>query len=165
MSMQLYYPMGFNHDSNRAGYAYAFSLSIFTYADFLLANVFADISFLPLPSVLLVEMFAVTLGQAVAALAPTIYSAAMTNPFLLVSFYSPLLVSKPTHPCFALQVIFSLFCGVTVPPNVMPSFFRSWLYHLDPFTYIIEGLVTNELHDLPIVVSPTLLVLHSVISD
>ncbi|GAA6025142.1 hypothetical protein JCM11491_000230 [Sporobolomyces phaffii] len=101
----LYYPMGFNTDSNRAGYAYAF--------------------------ILLVEMFAVTLGQAVAALAPTIYSAAMTNPFLLV--------------------IFSLFCGVTVPPNVMPSFFRSWLYHLDPFTYIIEGLVTNELHGLPVV--------------
>lgn len=50
------------------------------------------------------------------------------------------------------QVIFSLFCGVTVPPNVMPAFFRSWLYHLDPFTYIIEGLVTNELHNLPIVV-------------
>ncbi|GAA5847541.1 hypothetical protein JCM3766R1_000227 [Sporobolomyces carnicolor] len=101
----LYYPMGFNTDSNRAGYAFAF--------------------------ILLVEMFAVTLGQAVAALAPTIYSAAMTNPFLLV--------------------IFSLFCGVTVPPNVMPAFFRSWLYHLDPFTYIIEGLVTNELHNLPIV--------------
>jgi ABC-type multidrug transport system permease subunit len=50
------------------------------------------------------------------------------------------------------QVIFSLFCGVTVPVNVMPSFFSSWLYHLDPFTYIIEGLVTNELHGLEIVV-------------
>ncbi|GAA5882789.1 hypothetical protein JCM16303_002456 [Sporobolomyces ruberrimus] len=101
----LYYPMGFNTDSNRAGYAFAFILAV--------------------------EMFAVTLGQAVAALAPTIYSAAMTNPFLLV--------------------IFSLFCGVTVPPNVMPPFFRAWLYHLDPFTYIIDGLVTNELHNLAIV--------------
>ncbi|GAA5846326.1 hypothetical protein JCM5353_001490 [Sporobolomyces roseus] len=101
----LYYPMGFNHASDRAGYAFAF--------------------------ILLVELFAVTLGQAVAALAPTIYSAAMTNPFLLV--------------------IFSLFCGVTVPPNVMPEFFRVWLYRLDPFTYIIDGMVTNELHNLPIV--------------
>ncbi|GAA5923733.1 uncharacterized protein JCM15063_003745 [Sporobolomyces koalae] len=100
----LYYPMGFNTDSNRAGYAFAF--------------------------IFLVEMFAVTLGQAVAALAPTVYSAAMTNPFLLV--------------------IFSLFCGVTITPPNMPAFFRAWLYHLDPFTYIIEGLVTNELHNLPI---------------
>ncbi|GAA5979902.1 hypothetical protein JCM11641_007581 [Rhodosporidiobolus odoratus] len=100
----LYYPMGFNMDSNRAGYAYAF--------------------------ILLTELFAVTMGQAVAALAPTIYAAAMTNPFLLV--------------------VFSLFCGVTVPKNNMPHFFRAWLYYLDPFTWLISGLVTNEMHDLQI---------------
>ncbi|GAA6062867.1 hypothetical protein JCM10212_000789 [Sporobolomyces blumeae] len=100
-----YFPIGFNTSSDRAGYAFAMILAT--------------------------ELFAVTLGQAVAALAPTIYSAAMTNPFLLV--------------------IFSLFCGVTVPPNVMPSFFSSWLYYLDPFTWIIAGLVPNELHDLPVV--------------
>ncbi|GAA5952195.1 hypothetical protein JCM10213_004061 [Rhodosporidiobolus nylandii] len=100
----LYYPMGFNMDSNRAGYAYAF--------------------------ILLTELFAVTMGQAVAALAPTIYAAAMTNPLLLV--------------------IFSLFCGVTVPKPNMPYFWRSWLYYLDPFTWLISGLTSNELHNLPI---------------
>ncbi|GAA5965734.1 hypothetical protein JCM21900_006739 [Sporobolomyces salmonicolor] len=100
----LYFPMGFNFDNNRAGYAYAF--------------------------IFLVELFAVTLGQAVAALAPTIYSAAMTNPFLLV--------------------MFSLFCGVTIPKPEMPYFWRSWMLHLDPFTYIINGLVSNELHGLEI---------------
>ncbi|GAA5828045.1 hypothetical protein JCM11251_005707 [Rhodosporidiobolus azoricus] len=100
----LYYPMGFNMDSDRAGYAFAF--------------------------ILLTELFAVTMGQAVAALAPTIYAAAMTNPFLLV--------------------VFSLFCGVTVPPNSMPHFWRSWLYYLDPFTWLISGLVTNELEGLDI---------------
>lgn len=69
--------MGFNTDSNRAGYAFAFSASRL---EPLYIRQEADLS----PTVLLVEMFAVTLGQAVAALAPTIYSAAMTNPFLLV---------------------------------------------------------------------------------
>lgn len=39
----------------------------------------------------------------------------------------------------------------------MPEFFRVWLYRLDPFTYIIDGMVTNELHNLPIVVSHTIL--------
>ena len=47
------------------------------------------------------EFFAVGLGQGVAALAPSIYTAAMANPFLLV--------------------IFGLFCGVTIPPQVRTS--------------------------------------------
>lgn len=41
--------------------------------------------------VLITEVFSVTLGQAVAALSPSIFVAALFNPFLLV--------------------IFSLFCG------------------------------------------------------
>ncbi|GAA5932006.1 hypothetical protein JCM1841_003594 [Sporobolomyces salmonicolor] len=100
----LYWPIGLSSESNRAGYAFAF--------------------------ILLVEFFAVTMGQAVAALAPTMYAAQMTNPFLLI--------------------IFALFCGVTVPPPSIPHFWRSWLYHLNPFTYIVSGLVSNELHDLKI---------------
>ncbi|GJN91548.1 hypothetical protein Rhopal_004571-T1 [Rhodotorula paludigena] len=100
----LYYPVGFNTDSVRAGYGFGM--------------------------ILLTELFAVTMGQAVAALAPTIYAAAMTNPFLLV--------------------IFSLFCGVTIPKPDMPRFFRVWLYYLNPMTWLIAGLVTNELHGLEI---------------
>lgn len=123
----LYYPVGFNTDSVRAGYGFGM--------------------------ILLTELFAVTMGQAVAALAPTIYAAAMTNPFLLV--------------------IFSLFCGVTIPKPDMPRFFRVWLYYLvrgslvppsttdvltvlvqNPMTWLIAGLVTNELHGLEIRVRP-----------
>ncbi|KWU42587.1 hypothetical protein RHOSPDRAFT_20945 [Rhodotorula sp. JG-1b] len=99
----LYYPVGMNSDSNRAGYAFAM--------------------------ILITEMFAVTLGQAVASLAPSIYSAAMTNPFLLI--------------------IFSLFCGVTVPKPNMPSFYSKY-YWLNPLTYLISGLTVNELHGLPV---------------
>ncbi|BGP56642.1 ATP-binding cassette transporter snq2 [Rhodotorula sphaerocarpa] len=101
----LYYPSGFNMETTRAGYAFAM--------------------------ILLTEMFAVTLGQAVAALAPSIYSAAMTNPFLLV--------------------IFSLFCGVTVPrPNMPSKFFSDFVYYVDPLTWLISGLTVNELHGLEI---------------
>lgn len=32
----------------------------------------------------------------------------------------------------------------------MPGFFRAWLYYLNPITWLIAGLVTNELHDLEI---------------
>jgi hypothetical protein len=91
------------------------------------------------------------MGQAVAALAPTIYAAAMTNPFLLVvfslfcgtflSFSSLSPLATLTRPPLT---------GVTVPAPSLPRFWRVWLYHLNPFTYLISGLVTNELHGLEI---------------
>lgn len=56
----LYYPVGFQHESGRAGYAFAM--------------------------ILVVEIFSVTLGQAVAALSPSIQVAALFNPFLLIIF-------------------------------------------------------------------------------
>ncbi|ORY59909.1 pleiotropic drug resistance ABC transporter [Leucosporidium creatinivorum] len=104
----LYYPMGFNKATDRAGYQFFV--------------------------VLVTEFFAVTLGQGVAALSPSIYIAALQNPFLLV--------------------IFSLFCGVTIPKPNMPYFWRSWLYDLDPFTRIISGMVSTELHGLSITCLP-----------
>ncbi|KAK4046639.1 ATP-binding cassette transporter snq2 [Microbotryomycetes sp. JL201] len=101
----LYYPMGFNTDSSRAG-----------------------LQFLV---VLVVELFSVTLGQAIAAYSPSIYIAAIQNPFFLV--------------------ILSLFCGVTAPIPTLPAFYRAWLPYLNPFTHIISAMVTTELHDLPVV--------------
>lgn len=103
-----YFLTGFNTDSNRAGYAFLM--------------------------ILFVEIFAVTLGQAVAALSPSIFIAAQMN--------SPIIV------------FLSLFCGVTVPQPVMPKFWRQWMYNLDPYTRMIAGLVVNELHDLRINCAP-----------
>jgi ABC-type multidrug transport system permease subunit/energy-coupling factor transporter ATP-binding protein EcfA2 len=80
--------------------------------------------------IVIVEIYAVTLGQAVAALCPSITVAALFNPFLLV--------------------LFSVFSGVTAPPATLPTFWRSWMYHLDPFTYLIEGLVSDVLQDVPV---------------
>ncbi|KHO01599.1 BMR1-like protein [Metarhizium album ARSEF 1941] len=80
--------------------------------------------------VLITEVFAVTLGQGLAALTPSPRISAQFNPFL--------------------TIIFALFCGVTVPAPQIPAFWRAWLYHLDPFTRLISGMVTTALHELPV---------------
>ncbi|KIW01615.1 uncharacterized protein PV09_07086 [Verruconis gallopava] len=76
--------------------------------------------------VLITEFFSVTLGQMIAALTPTPFIAALTNPFVII--------------------VFALFCGVTVPRPQIPKFWRAWLYELDPFTRLIGGMVVTELH-------------------
>ncbi|KAK9767895.1 ATP-binding cassette transporter snq2 [Basidiobolus ranarum] len=71
-------------------------------------------------------LFCVSLGQMIASFSTSKQMAALLNPF----FFSML----------------NLFCGVVVPYNSMPGFWKAWMYWLDPFHYWIEGLVTNELH-------------------
>jgi len=44
-----------------------------------------------------------------------------------------------------------LFSGVLAPPSSLPTFWRSWMYPLDPFHYFLEGVITDVL--LPIQVS------------
>ncbi|KAI9613839.1 hypothetical protein H4Q26_009689 [Puccinia striiformis f. sp. tritici PST-130] len=100
-----YFITGFNSSSDRAGYAFLM--------------------------IWMVEMFAVTLGQAIAALSPSIFIASQIN--------SPI------------SVMMNLFCGVTVPHAQMPKFWRDWMYELDPYTRIISGLLVNELHEMPVV--------------
>ncbi|KAI9889208.1 MAG: hypothetical protein M1814_005724 [Vezdaea aestivalis] len=81
--------------------------------------------------ILVTELFSVTLAQMVSALTPSSFIAALVNPFIIVTF--------------------ALFCGVTVPKPQIPKFWRSWLYHLVPFTRLIGGMLVTELHDLPVV--------------
>ncbi|QUC23777.1 uncharacterized protein UV8b_08018 [Ustilaginoidea virens] len=81
--------------------------------------------------ILITEVFAVTLGQGLAALTPSPRVAALFEPFN--------------------YVIFALFCGVTIPASQMPGFWRAWLYQLDPFTRLIGGMVTTALHGLEVV--------------
>lgn len=80
--------------------------------------------------VVLTELFSVFLGLAVAALTPSAYIASLFTPFLLITF--------------------SLFCGVTVPPPSIPKFWRSWLYRLNPFTYLVGGMMETELSGLTV---------------
>ncbi|KAH9815156.1 pleiotropic drug resistance ABC transporter [Melampsora americana] len=103
-----YFSNGFNTSSNRAGYAFLM--------------------------ILFMEVFAVTLGQAIAALSPSMFIASQMN--------APIVV------------FLSLFCGVIVPQSAMPKFWRDWMLQLDPYTRIMGGLVVNELHGLRITCAP-----------
>lgn len=62
--------------------------------------------------IIIVELFSVTMGQMISALTPSTFIAVLFNPFIII--------------------VFSLFCGVTIPPQEIPAFWRSWLYELNP---------------------------------
>ncbi|KAG0149123.1 hypothetical protein CROQUDRAFT_714111 [Cronartium quercuum f. sp. fusiforme G11] len=103
-----YYLPGFPHESERSGYAFLF--------------------------VFLVELYSISLGQAIASLSPSVFIASQINPPLIVSL--------------------NLFSGVTVPRPNIPSFWRGWMYNLNPSSRLIAGLLVNAIHDLPIVCEP-----------
>jgi ATP-binding cassette subfamily G (WHITE) protein 2 (SNQ2) len=44
-----------------------------------------------------------------------------------------------------------LFAGVLTPPSQMPKFWESWMYHLDPFRYFMEGVITTALAPVTII--------------
>ncbi|KAG0265706.1 hypothetical protein DFQ27_000439 [Actinomortierella ambigua] len=79
-------------------------------------------------------LFALTIGQVIAAWTPSTQIAALINPFVFS--------------------ILNLFCGVMIPYDTMPRFWRSWLYWLDPYRYVIEGLVVTQLHGVPVRCEP-----------
>ncbi|SCZ91281.1 BZ3500_MvSof-1268-A1-R1_Chr1-2g01305 [Microbotryum saponariae] len=103
----LYYPIGFQFESSRAGFQFFM--------------------------ILIVELWSVTLGQGVAALSPSVYIAAVSNPFILV--------------------ILSLFCGITITPPNIPKAFH-WLYQLNPQTRIVSALIATALYELPVQCTP-----------
>lgn len=102
--LPLYYIPGLRPESSRAGYQFFI--------------------------ILITELFSITLGQVLAALAPSAYMSTQFDPFVMITF--------------------ALFCGVTIPKLQMPGFWRAWLYELNPFTRLIAGMVTTELHELPV---------------
>lgn len=77
------------------------------------------------------ELFYVGFGQAIASFSPNELLAS-----LLVPVFFTFVVS---------------FCGVLVPAQSLPSFWRAWMYPLTPFHYLLEGLLGLVVHDIPIV--------------
>jgi ATP-binding cassette, subfamily G (WHITE), member 2, SNQ2 len=75
--------------------------------------------------VLITEMFAVTLGQLIASITPSLQIAAL--------FTTPI------------QIVLANMCGVTVPYPSLIKFWRSWLYQLDPFTRMLAAMLSTEL--------------------
>jgi len=76
--------------------------------------------------------------------------------FMVVSF-GQLLASLSPNVALAMLIlpifntILFLFSGVLAPPQTLPVFWRSWMYHLDPFRYFLEGIITTILK--PVVVT------------
>ena len=66
----------------------------------------------------------------VAALTPNAFIANLLNPPIMITF--------------------GLFCGVTIPRPSMPAFWGSWLNPLDPMTRLVSGMMSTELHLLPV---------------
>ncbi|RHZ45989.1 putative ABC transporter [Aspergillus thermomutatus] len=76
------------------------------------------------------ELYYVSFGQFIAALSPN-------------ELFASLLV-----PCFFTFVV--AFCGVVVPYAAMPHFWRSWMYWLTPFHYLVEGFLGVLTHNVPV---------------
>ncbi|KAE8392144.1 ABC-2 type transporter-domain-containing protein [Aspergillus alliaceus] len=83
---------------------------------------------------MLFEMFYVGFGQFIAALAPN-------------ELFASLLV-----PCFFIFVV--SFCGVVVPYRALIPFWRSWMYWLTPFHYLLEGFLGVVTHNVPVRCAP-----------
>ncbi|KAI9021509.1 ABC-2 type transporter-domain-containing protein [Phycomyces nitens] len=82
-------------------------------------------------TIVAIVLWAVSLGFVIAAASELATVAAVINPL----FMSTLI----------------LFCGLMQPESAMPTFWRRWMYWIDPFHYYIEGLAVNELEHLKIV--------------
>ncbi|KAF9888082.1 hypothetical protein FE257_009347 [Aspergillus nanangensis] len=80
--------------------------------------------------VMLYELFYVGFGQFIAAFSPNV-------------LFASLLV--PTFFTFVIS-----FCGVVVPYSALIHFWRSWMYWLTPFKYLLEGLLGVVIHEVPV---------------
>ncbi len=79
------------------------------------------------------ELFYVSMGQAIASFAPNDLLASILVPF------------------FFLFVV--AFCGVVVPYAGLPYFWRSWMYWLSPFHYLLEAILGTLTHGVTVTCS------------
>lgn len=75
--------------------------------------------------IMFLMLFAVSLGQLISAISPSVQVAVLFNPVI--------------------GLMFNTFCGVTIPYPTLISFWRSWLYELSPYTRQISTMVSAEL--------------------
>ncbi|EPS41519.1 hypothetical protein H072_4554 [Dactylellina haptotyla CBS 200.50] len=77
------------------------------------------------------EVYFISFGQAIASFSPN-------------EMLASLLV-----PVFFLFVV--SFAGIVVPYAGLPTFWRSWMYHLSPFRYLLEGFLGILTHDVRVI--------------
>lgn len=88
--------------------------------------------------ILLFQIWIAPFGMWIAAMCADITMISMVNPFLFV--------------------VTNAFTGILVPYQLLPTFFRSWLYWANPLTYLVRGLFGNVLHGVQVECSPQELV-------
>ncbi|KAK6354983.1 hypothetical protein TWF696_004109 [Orbilia brochopaga] len=77
------------------------------------------------------EIYFISFGQAIASFAPNEMLAGLLVPFFFIFIIS--------------------FAGIMVPYEGLPSFWRSWMYPLSPFRYLLEGFLSVLTHNIPVV--------------
>ncbi|KAF8711513.1 hypothetical protein AX14_013219 [Amanita brunnescens Koide BX004] len=75
--------------------------------------------------ILFLFLFGISLGQLIAATSPSMQVAVLFNPFLIW--------------------FLGTFCGITVPYPTLISFWKSWIYPLNPYTRMMAAAVSTEL--------------------
>ncbi|KAJ5885530.1 hypothetical protein N7495_010040 [Penicillium taxi] len=85
---------------------------------------------------ILFESLYTSIGQAIAAYAPNEYFAAVMNPVLIGAG----LIA---------------FAGVVVSYDQIQPFWRYWIYSLDPFNYLVGGLLGEVLWDVQVKCEPS----------
>ena len=83
---------------------------------------------------MLFQLYYSSFAQAVATISPN----AMIASMLFATLFSFVIV----------------FCGVVQPPPQLPYFWRKWMFRLSPFTWIVEGMMGNVIHDQPVQCEP-----------
>jgi len=71
----------------------------------------------------------------------------------VAAFSANAMISSVLFSTFFSFVI--VFNGVVQPPSQLPYFWRSWMYRLTPFTYLIEGLLVNAVSGSSVVCKTT----------
>ncbi|EGG25223.1 hypothetical protein DFA_03471 [Cavenderia fasciculata] len=74
--------------------------------------------------------FCVSFGQAIGAVCMNMFFAMIIVPLLIVFLF--------------------LFSGVMMPPDQIPTFWREWVYHLNPARYFMEGIIANVLEHVDV---------------
>ncbi|GAC74993.1 pleiotropic drug resistance proteins [Moesziomyces antarcticus T-34] len=83
---------------------------------------------------MLFQIYFQTFAAAIAAMSPN----PMIASILFSTFFSFVIV----------------FCGVVQPPPQLPYFWRSWLFYLSPFTWLVEGMLGSVLTGRPVRCAP-----------
>jgi ATP-binding cassette, subfamily G (WHITE), member 2, SNQ2 len=79
---------------------------------------------------MLYELVYTGIGQFIAAYAPNAVFASLVNPLIIGTLVS--------------------FCGVLVPYSQLQSFWRYWIYYLNPFNYLIGSMMTFTIFENPV---------------